>query len=1276
MERWLFIQKLFKEEEGMKSIKLPFVVLLLLFLIAFGAQVQAATKSIQLAPGWNLINFPIQPTNTQVSQLFNGIDYISVWSWDGENSKWNVYLASGDDATQTYANLKGFNVLQNINAGEGFWINSGIEQTLSVEGSSPSDATHALVKGWNLIGAKTDEVKTVSAILNMLNKEGVNAISIWAWNADTMTWKVFLPSFPEDQFKAYIQAKGFEELSQVASTEGFWINTDESANPTETPPMVGKVYKTTGENAYIPLPDVDVFLNGTKIGTTDPSGNFELPSDIQIGPDDVITIGSGDQFTISGSQLMGNGLYLFAQDQDKNKVTLEATPEGQEKPTPKKVTSSDGNASITITNMKLTKDITVAVTPYKTAISAPNVASIKELDPNFMVVAGADVIFVDSEGNNISLQDAGFQGDVYPQAKNFLGEFTGEAIYNYMGAGDSSKAIGELWLLAYQNGEYTIVGQAELGEETTYAKPSEGQEAVAGEKAYYLKAASGVKMDGLYPFVFVFKQKYLIGEIEVTVTNNGILYKSDQGEVLVQDDTEGKGVVIDESYQDPVKGAMVTTDNSDEFAVTDENGKATIKYILPPDNPNLAILVKKDGYFDANITVNVLDEDKKSVLMAELPDTAAVGGKVYDKETEEGIAGAKVTLKNPIVLDKIVDDGETITVGKDASATYKWEIRKQGTDTWFTIAEEKGKNKITRTEIKQTLIDGWNNLSDTQKQAFGGNPVGTYDVKITVTHPFENINYVESATGYLDITIDLDKFEETASLSQALLGLATVFGGKDLGFYYATGIISDNYTYTWTVDINSWDDADSDNEVDPGEVTTIASMDPIVKVPYLPFIETTNLIQDNYMTLISGPESWNDQNVPEGATYLSEGVSIHIQFTLTVFDWPGEDGPVKTVSTYAEYDLSGDPVKTLIIGKLQIIPNTTMAFEEKKVTDENGEFLFAYLDPQLSGLLGLYGSADGYKPNAIFLTEDDYPLIKGWVTTVNLGLDPIEPPPGLPKVPDWVETWENATEVSGSYMISSTVGQWEVTGNDMEDIQWWLLENPENYGPAAQQGIDYPLPDSDGDGTPDEGAQANLLPAFEGDNVAWFGSKETYTFSDTTGNTSDGYKWGKLTSPVIDLTNFSYATLEFATWWEVESVDVAKWQYDQMQVLVSIPDATEDTPVTIGDYTFTGPEDWKIVSFLNPDEEVPVQSPAINYSSGGNDVVPIWIKIVANLNPFVGHKIRLQFYFNTVDSLYNGFRGWAVDEIKIKNEDSGLPFNIYEQGGWWWKKAPVRTPIE
>jgi len=121
MERWLFIQKLFKEEEGMKSIKLPFVVFLSLFLIAFGAQVQAATKSIQLAPGWNLINFPIQPTNTQVSQLFNGIDYISVWSWDAENMKWNVYLASGD--TAAYAEAKGFNVLENIDAGEGFWIN-------------------------------------------------------------------------------------------------------------------------------------------------------------------------------------------------------------------------------------------------------------------------------------------------------------------------------------------------------------------------------------------------------------------------------------------------------------------------------------------------------------------------------------------------------------------------------------------------------------------------------------------------------------------------------------------------------------------------------------------------------------------------------------------------------------------------------------------------------------------------------------------------------------------------------------------------------------------------------------------------------------------------------------------------------------------------------------------------------------------------------------------------------------------------------------------------
>lgn len=826
------------------------------------------------------------------------------------------------------------------------------------------------------------------------------------------------------------------------------------------------------------------------------------------------------------------------------------------------------------------------------------------------------------------------------------------------------------------DGAYTVVGKAELYEETSQNKPNDDQSATPGAKTYYIAPATGVNIiDKLVPFVFVFKQDYLVGEIEVTVTNKGILYKSASGETLVTEGTKGKGAVVDESYGDPVKGAFVTTDNSDEYSITDANGKAKVKYILPPSNPNLGIIVKKDGYFDGTASVNVLDEGSKALAIAELPDTAAVGGVVYDStkgKTQGGIAGAKVTLKNPIVLDKIFDDGETITVGLDEKATYKWEVRKQGNDSWLTVDEGLAHYTLTKTQIKKKLIDDFANLSQEDKNKLGANPIGTYDVRITVTHPFSNFTYVESAEGYLDITVDMAKWKETASLSEGQIGKVSVFGGKDLGFYFATATVSPSQTYTWTVSINSWDDANGNGQLEDGEVTTLATSEP-VPVPFFPFIEAINLVQKNYLKLLVPPEGgWQDPAVDDDKTYLEEGVSIKVLFEISYL-FVNE---MKYNSSYAEFDLiieeGQNPLDTLAVGKLQIIPNTTMAFEESQTTKEDGSYLFAFVDPALDGLLGIYANAIAYYPNSIFLGTQ-YPLLKGWITEVDIPLDPVElpPQPGAEPEPipvtqamalEWVETWEAGTELSNPYQISTTNGVWTVEGNALNSVQWWLLANPENMGPAAVPGIDYPVPED----VPS--AQPYLLPAFEGSKVAWFGSKTTFTFSDSVNNTSNGKKEGKLVSPEIDLTAFSFATLEFATWWEVESVDVAKWQFDQMKVQVTVTDITETKDV--GGITFALGE-WKTIAWMNPDNEVPIQNAVINYSSGGNDAVPIWVKVVANLNPFAGHKIKIRFYFDSVDSLFNGFRGWAVDEIKIKNEDSGLPVTTW--GDYWWWKPGIRS---
>lgn len=1234
-----------------KTFSVLLVAIFMVMSMTIGS-VQAATKTIPLVSGWNLINTPIQPTSTDINDVLSGISYKSAWSWDAANSKWRVYLP--DETTPgTYADDKGFGELSTISAGEGVWVNVTTATDLTITGDAPAATDHTLVKGWNLIGSKKDESKTVSSVLSMLTTSGVNAQTLWAWDADNGTWDVAIPSYTSPELATYIGSKGFNAMAAIASTSGFWVNTSDAGSVTETPPTVGKAYKTTGENAYVALANVPVYVNGVLIGQTDANGNFQLPSDIKTT--DVITIGSGESFTVSASQIVDGALYMFAQDQDTNKVKLLVT-DSIEKPTPKKITSSDGKASITITSMKLVKDITVAVTPYKTAISAPNVAGIKALDPDYSVVAGADVIFVDANGDNISLEEAGFEGVVKPEASNFFGEVTGEDLSNYVANG-----VGSLHLLQYVDGVWTKIGDAAIAEEASQGKPADDDDTLEeGPKNYYLKVASGVQPDaGLYPFVFAFKMEYLIGSIDVTLTNGGLLYQGAEGDTLVTEGTEGQGVVIEESFGDPVKGAMVTADSSDDFGATAADGTATIDYVLPPDNPNIALIIKKDGYFDASVTVNVIDDTAKTVAMLERPDTAAVGGIIFDTATDVGIEKAKVTLKNPIVLDKIADDGETIQVGLDGEATYTWEIRKQGaeeTAPWLTVDEglgSEGKNQITKTDIKIKLITNYASLSEEEPDVVGANPVGTYDVKITVSHPFgDGEAYVESAIGYLDITFNIDDYM-TSSVAMAQLGTVSVFGGKDVGFYYATAPVTGDITWTWQVEINNWDDANENFTVDEDEVETLFASVP-TDIPFFSFVDALNLVQKNYLTLMGEPEGGFNDPSAAGMSYLEYGFSVKIGFTAE-YDLNGNP---QEKGSFAEFDIQADdPLETLVIGKLQITPNTTMAFEAVQETDTEGNYLFSFLDPELSGLLGLYAAAEAYKPNSVFLAEDTYPLLKGWITAADLGLDPITPPAGEDEVPDWIETFEDAEEAAPS--ITTSNGAWTVAGNDTGDIQWWVIEDGSN-GPA-NQGVDYPVLE--------EGDPANLLNAFGGTYQAWFGSKTTWTFSDSSGNTSQGSKNGTLTSPEIDLTDFSFATLDVASWFEVESVDVAKWQYDQMKVMVSV--VADSYPVTIGDYTFNDATDYKIVAFLNPDSEAATQSAGINYSSGGNDVVPIWIKVTKNLNAFAGHKIKLQFNFNSQDSLYNGWRGWGVDDVSILNADSELPFTL-ESANYWWK-APVRS---
>ncbi len=90
---------------------------------------------VLLKNGWNLVGL-IGGTSKSIGEIV-GQNYqkiVSIWKWVVDNQKWAVYLPKqGAQATSEYAQSKGFDVIDVINPGEGFWVNvTGLEQNQSL----------------------------------------------------------------------------------------------------------------------------------------------------------------------------------------------------------------------------------------------------------------------------------------------------------------------------------------------------------------------------------------------------------------------------------------------------------------------------------------------------------------------------------------------------------------------------------------------------------------------------------------------------------------------------------------------------------------------------------------------------------------------------------------------------------------------------------------------------------------------------------------------------------------------------------------------------------------------------------------------------------------------------------------------------------------------------------------------------------------------------------------------------------------------------------------
>ena len=196
-----------------------------------------------------------------------------------------------------------------------------------------------------------------------------------------------------------------------------------------------------------------------------------------------------------------------------------------------------------------------------------------------------------------------------------------------------------------------------------------------------------------------------------------------------------------------------------------------------------------------------------------------------------------------------------------------------------------------------------------------------------------------------------------------------------------------------------------------------------------------------------------------------------------------------------------------------------------------------------------------------------------------------------------------------------------------------------------------------------------LLPAAGGSSYFWFGNIDNGTYNDPDGN--NAVMNASLTSPEIDLTQYSNVTLVFDSWFEILYTGMPN---PQLKVEIALRDdgKKEGDEIDIqskeGDFKFkqgyfteiyqANPMIKNYYNILIPPPSMP--DTYTNYSSAGFHSIPKWKKYQFNLDPFVGHKIKIRFSVEFLNSPQNIYRGWGIDNIHFLDQKSAFDFAVLE----------------
>ncbi len=220
--------------------------------------------NLNLATGWNLLGNGLEAPIPVATTFSDPTKVSTVWKWVTAGSTfgvtyptWAFYAPAQSDGGRAFASGQGYEFLNTINAGEGFWVNAMTSFTTALTpavalqshsfrpaSTATVGGTHALPHGWSLIstGDSPTPAQLDEAIASQLPTPpapgqiaalATNLTSLWSWDTAKQKWYFWAPSLVNSNgLTSYINSNGFLDFATIPAapvgtispTTGIWVN--------------------------------------------------------------------------------------------------------------------------------------------------------------------------------------------------------------------------------------------------------------------------------------------------------------------------------------------------------------------------------------------------------------------------------------------------------------------------------------------------------------------------------------------------------------------------------------------------------------------------------------------------------------------------------------------------------------------------------------------------------------------------------------------------------------------------------------------------------------------------------------------------------------------------------------------------------------------------------------------------------------------------------------------------------------------------------------------